>query len=117
MLTRPLPLTLLPLLLAACSGSEPPKPAPTPAPTVVVDPTSAPQESTTLFGLETREHQLFLLSTPEGERYTVKSKDGHVLADQIDEVELGRDYPALFALLHGGVDGMATGPDSAALDY
>lgn len=64
--------------------------------------------STPLFGLRTRDHDLWLHS---GGRYTVKSRDGRVLADQVDEERLRTDYPALWEIYSSGVDasgGIAT---------
>jgi hypothetical protein len=57
-----------------------------------------------LFGMETRDHQVFFHSTESGRRYTVKTKDGRVLADRIDAEQLGRDYPDLLEMIEGGVD-------------
>lgn len=54
----------------------------------------------TLFGLETREHRLYLLSGAAGRRYTVTTKDDEVVATEIDAATLERDFPALHALLH-----------------
>jgi hypothetical protein len=82
--------------LAACSYrvSETASPAP-------VVHASTPDA---LFGFETREHQLWMHSIPDGFLYTVKSVDGRVLAERIDEAQLGAAYPELHAVLDEGVD-------------
>lgn len=112
---------------AACSEGEPSKPARASAapmefpPSVEVEyvllpngnvvaassrsgSSSGADSSPALFGIETRDHQVFLHSTESGRRYTVKTKDGLVLADGIDATELGRDYPDLLEALERGVD-------------
>jgi len=107
---------------AACSGGEVSKPArentkPRELPPIVeveyvllpdgnVVAASSPSDhsSLALFGLETRDHQVFLHSTESGRRYTVKTKDGRVLADRIDADQLGRDYPELLETIERGFD-------------
>jgi hypothetical protein len=54
-----------------------------------------------LFGLATRDHEIWL---HPGGRYTIKKKDGSVLASEIDEASLERDFPELAADLAGMVD-------------
>lgn len=61
-------------------------------------------EALVSFGLATRDHELWLHYGAEADHYTVKSKDGRVLADRIDEARLQLSYPELHELLHGGVD-------------
>jgi hypothetical protein len=70
---------------------------------------SGGDSSLALFGLETRDHLVFLHSTESGRRYTVKTKDGRVLADRIDVEQLGRDYPDLLETIEGGVDLLSEG--------
>ena len=66
--------------------------------------TSGDESSLALFGIETRDHQVFFHSSESGRRYTVKTKDGRVLADRIDATQLGRDYPDLLETIERGVD-------------
>ena len=56
------------------------------------------------FGFETRDHQLWLHTGTDPQLYTVKTKDGEVLADGIDDARLKLDYPDLHALVHDTVD-------------
>ena len=115
------------VLAAACSEGEPSKPARENAerkelpPIVEVEyvllpngnvvsatsptgPSSVGESSLALFGIETRDHQVFFHSSESGRRYTVKTKDGRVLADRIDAAQLGRDYPDLLDVIESGVD-------------
>jgi hypothetical protein len=129
MATRGCNLLALVLAAAACSEGEPSRPArkdaaPKELPPIVeaeyvllpngnvVAVSSAASSAgdgsgRALFGIETRDHQVFLHSTESGRRYTVKSKDGRVLADRIDATALGRDYPGLLESLERGVDSSA----------
>lgn len=63
-----------------------------------------------LFGYETRDHQLWMHHGTEADLYTVKAKDGSVLATEIDAATLVRDYPSLHELVSGAVDGIDSGP-------
>jgi hypothetical protein len=65
--------------------------------------TAAPVEGA-MFGLETRDHAVWLTSADDGPRYTVTTKHGAILAEEIDAATLGRDYPALHDLVHSGFD-------------
>jgi len=56
------------------------------------------------FGLETRDHQVWLHTGTEPQLYTVRAKDGTTLADAIDDARLKLDYPELHALVHDTVD-------------
>lgn len=87
------------------------KPRQTAAAAVVPDGLLPLEESESLFGLETRNHVLFIHSTELGTLYTVESKDGRVLAEGLTETELGIRYPELHAIVLGGVDLIATGAD------
>lgn len=86
-------------VLAGCSG---PKPL-----TSTADSGSAPANTSSpadyTFGFETREHQLWFHTGTDPQLYTVKSMDGEVLADGIDDAALLRDYPELHAMVHSGV--------------
>lgn len=109
----------------ACSEPELPPPAQEPAESearadspeeaanaALVPVSATPSDpSEVLFGLETREHQVYIHSTDHGSLYTVKSKDGRVLADRISEVELGVSYPDLHDILNNGIDLIGTGSD------
>jgi hypothetical protein len=106
MLRLLIPLTLSALATSACSDRDPRETLQDPEPSGVR--ADAPQASTTpsdvLFGFETREHQLYVHSTATSPLYTVKSRDGRILADQITEAELGISYPDLHDILNSGVD-------------
>ena len=54
------------------------------------------------FGIETRDHHLWLHIGADPQVYTVTSKDGKVLASSIDDARLERDYPELHDMLHDG---------------
>jgi hypothetical protein len=56
------------------------------------------------FGFESREHQLWFHSGTDPQLYTVKSKDGKVLAEGVDDGTLKRDYPELHDIVHTGGD-------------
>jgi hypothetical protein len=58
---------------------------------------SSPADYT--FGFETRDHQLWLHTGTDPQLYTVKAKDGKVVADAIDCERLALDYPELHELL------------------
>jgi len=51
--------------------------------------------------LETREH---VITLHVGELYSVKQKDGTVLASEIDDATLERDFPELHAMIHDAAD-------------
>jgi hypothetical protein len=56
------------------------------------------------FGFEARDHQLWFHSGVEPVLYTVKSKDGKVLAEGIDDATLERDFHELHDIVHTGSD-------------
>ncbi len=56
------------------------------------------------FGFEARDHQLMLHTGTDPQLYTVKAKDGRVVADGIDDARLERDYPDLHDIVHSAVD-------------
>jgi len=56
------------------------------------------------WGLDLRQHQLWLLEGPDGPLYRVKSKEGEVLADMLDDDALLLEFPELHEMLHGAVD-------------
>jgi hypothetical protein len=63
---------------------------------------SEPEAGLTVFGqIENRDHVLLLHG---GGIYTVKAKDGTVLAEAIDAAALQRHYPALFDLVNDAPD-------------
>ena len=73
--------------------------------TELEEPSSGPEtvpesaESSFFAGYETRDHQLWLHSGAQTPRYTVKDKEGNVLAAGIDAARLARDYPDLHRLI------------------
>lgn len=56
------------------------------------------------FGFESRDHQLWLHTGTDPQLYTVKAKDGRVVADAIDDARLKLDYPDLHDIVHNAVD-------------
>lgn len=94
--------------LAACSKA-PTEPAEV---TEAAEPASStspapeePEPDAPLFvGLSTRDYEVWLHYGTEEDLYTIKAKDGRVLADQIDDARLKRDYPDLHEMVHGAVD-------------
>jgi hypothetical protein len=70
---------------------------------------TAPPVEGALFGVETRDHALWLMSADDGSRYTVTTKHGAILAEEIDAATLERDYPALHDLVHAGFDLIGVG--------
>ena|SRR5688572_13917779 len=94
-------------LVAACSPDSGPKdgstashdaPAPAQPEAEVV---ASAEETPALFGLATRDHEIWMHAGP---LYTIKKKDGTVLASQIDQATLERDYPELATDLSSMVD-------------
>jgi hypothetical protein len=73
-------------------------------PQEAASPTAVPAIGGALFGLETRDHRLWLVRSEEGKRYTVTTKAGAIVAEEIDDATLGREFPELHELLHGAVD-------------
>lgn len=56
------------------------------------------------FGIQTRDHQLWMHHGTEPSLFTVQSREGVVLAERIDADRLARDYPKLWEMYAGGVD-------------
>lgn len=79
-------------LLAGCSKAPESLPA---------EPPVVEQENPPFFGLATRDHEIWMHAGP---CYTIKKKDGTLLASQIDQATLERDYPELAADLSAMVD-------------
>ena len=90
------------VLLVGCAKTGPPAP-PEQAQGVAE---TAEDDELALFGLATRDHDIWFHAGP---RYTIKKKDGTVLASQIDRAQLGKDFPDLALDLSNMVD-VADGP-------
>lgn len=56
------------------------------------------------FGFESRDHQLWLHTGTDPQLYTVKTEDGEVVAEAIDDARLKLDYPDLHDIVHNAVD-------------
>lgn len=96
------------IALAACSKapSEPVQgtEAADPASSTPPSPEKPEPDAPLFAGLSTRDYEVWLHYGTEQDLYTIKSKDGRVLADQIDDARLKRDYPDLHEMVHGAVD-------------
>ena len=89
-------LIALPLCLAACQ--HPLAPAPTRAPAQPMPPTAAHPKYDRYIALgeiRSRDQIVVILSGPNGLVYTVKSKDGAILATRLSEAELLARFPKL----------------------
>ena len=110
---------LLGFVLGSCADPEPPEPSSaegTAAKYLTTDQLerkiaagnddeakpSSPADYT--FGFEARDHQLWLHTGTDPQLYTVKAKDGRVVADAIDDSRLKLDYPDLHDIAHNAVD-------------
>ncbi|HEX6884522.1 MAG TPA: hypothetical protein VF530_14190 [Planctomycetota bacterium] len=83
--------------MASCSPEAEPPATLEELPAVAQEPPGAielAEERIVLFGLETRDHEVWLHA---GEHYTIKNKDGTVLASQIDQAAFERDFAELAA--------------------
>ena len=107
---------LLGFALGSCSETEAPKaPSPSEEGTAakyltteeILQGSKRSEPSSTAdftFGFETRDHQLWLHTGTDPQLYTVKAKDGKVVADAIDDSRLKLDYPDLHEIVHSAVD-------------
>lgn len=115
---------LAPLLLAACAQESEPTPAldlvPEPAAAdfeipMLMEPEAgrgelsllmaltearAPAPDATRARIVTRDHELWVLPGRSKKRYTVKDRQGKVLAEEVDEAHLCTEFSYLHNLLH-----------------
>jgi hypothetical protein len=91
-------------LLGVLACAPPPPGGSAPAPTAVAPPVAA---GPPLAVIVTRAHRV---EVHAGGRYTVLSREGVVLARQVDAAALERDFPGLRGVLRRGVAGAKDQP-------
>ena len=99
-------------LASSCAPSQPPPSAPaieSPKSAATVTP---PADGVALGHFETREHRVTWLTASDAPRFTVRSKDGELLASDLTQAEVADKFPALrdFTL------GLVETPSGSVLD-
>ena len=70
---------------------------------------TAPNGATSIGHLESRDRIITITKGPKGPLYTVKTKDGKIIAKKIDEKNLQAKYPDIYYQIKTGIAGNAAG--------